>query len=96
MPLTQVCYFALALRQILVLVGRGWVFRAAIAGIGLLLVIAVAASVSLVLITEVLALLSLPVTRSYPRSWGRASAVTHHLAIPLLLVGAATSISRAD
>ena len=95
-PLTQVCYFALALRQILLLVGRGWVFRAAIAGIGLLLVIAVAASVSLVLITEVLALLSLPVTRSYPRSWGRASAVTHHLAIPLLLVAAATSILWAD
>ena len=96
MPLTQVGYFALALRQISLLVGRGWLFTAAIAGIGVLLLILAAASVAVVLITELLAVLAIPMVRNYRRGWGLASSLTHHLMIPLLLLAVAVTIVYAD
>ena len=96
MPLTQVGYFALALRQISLLVGRGWLFTAAIAGIGVLLLIVAAASVTVVLITELLAVLAIPMVRNYRRGWGLASSLTHHLMIPLLLLAVAVAIVYAD
>ena len=46
----------------------------------------------MVLITEVLALLAMPVVGGYRRGWGLASALTHHLMIPLLLLAVAISI----
>jgi hypothetical protein len=96
MPLTQVGYFALALRQISLLLDRGWLFTAAIAGIGVLLVILVVGSVSVVLITEVLAVLAIPMVGNYRRGWGFASSLTHHLMIPLLLLAVAVAIRYAD
>ena len=92
MPLTQAGYFALALRQVLLLVDRGWMFTAAIGGIGVLLVILAAGSVTVVLITELLAVLAMPMVGGYRRGWGLASSLTHHLMIPLLLLAVAVSI----
>ncbi len=96
MPLTQVGYFGLALRQISLLLDRGWLFTAAIAGIGVLLVILAATSVAVVLITELLAVLAIPMVGNYRRSWGLASSLTHHLMIPLLLLAVAVTIAYAD
>jgi hypothetical protein len=96
MPLTQVGYFALALRQISLLLDRGWLFTAAIAAIGVLLVILAAVSVTVVLITELLAVLAIPAVGNYRRGWGLASSLTHHLMIPLLLLAVAVVIVCAD
>ena len=95
-PLTQVGYFALALRQVSLLLDRNWLFTAAIAGIGVLLMILVLGSVAVVVITEFLALLAIPVFGNYRRGWGLASSLTHHLMIPLLLVAVAVVIEAAD
>ena len=96
MPVTQVGYFGLALRQISLLLDRGWLFTAAIAGIGLLLAVVAAGSVAVVLITELLALLAIPMVGNYRRGWGWASSLTHHLMIPLLLLAVAVTIGYAE
>ena len=95
-PVTQAAYFALALHQIFLLVDRGWMFTAAIGGIGVLWVILAAGSVAVVLITEVIALLAMPAVSGYRRAWGLSSALTHHLMIPLLLLAVAIGIWWAD
>jgi len=96
MPVTQVGYFGLALRQISLLLDRGWLFTAAIAGIGVLLAVVAAGSVAVVLITELLALLAIPMVGNYRRGWGWASSLTHHLMIPLLLLAVAVTIGYAE
>ncbi|HWJ53208.1 MAG TPA: hypothetical protein VNT24_07525, partial [Propionibacteriaceae bacterium] len=99
-PAVQAVVIALGLHQLAESVGRLWLFWGALTGLGLVVVVAIAVSAALVVLTE---LGTLPArlgegSRSggYARAWGVASGVVHYLSIPLLLGALALLIGWAD
>ena len=94
-PAVPLSVAIIVLCQLTQAVGRSWLVTGAVAGVGLTLGLVAAAGVVVLAATEALAVVAASVPR--PRgltklerkrwSWGRVSAVTHHLPSPVLLAG---------